>query len=117
MACIKGYDTITGKPCVDKLAKKDPSRSEYTDGPHEFYQNPIKYNSVGKPSIRKWSQEEAIRLPHTMTTFDSTYRDLKKNPRMDADGNYYDKDGKLYKKGGSVDKINKTWTRLNKNYK
>lgn len=75
MACIKGYDTITGKPCVDKLAPESKHVGAFDKGPHQFYQN---LSGIGR-GTRQPTIEEAVRTGDSralISNFDDTYRDI-----------------------------------------
>ena len=87
MACIKGYNTITGKPCVDKLAPESKYVGAFDKGPHQFYQNVKGIGPNGKRD--SVTIEEAVRTGGNtrsfINNFDDTYRDIP-----------------MRKKGGSV---------------
>ena len=73
MACIKGYDTITGKPCVDQLQQGKKYIGAFEKGPHQFYQN---MQGIGSGK-RQPTIEEAVRTGDPkalMNNFDDTYR-------------------------------------------
>jgi len=78
MACIKGYDTITGKPCIDKFQKDKSSKSSakiFAKGPHQFYQN---MQGIGR-GTRPPTLEEAVRTGDSkalIQNFDDTYRNV-----------------------------------------
>lgn len=79
MACIKGYDTITGKPCVDKLAPESKYIGTFTKGPHQFYQN---LSGIGRGTRYPPTIEEAVRTGNSKAlihNFDDLYRDVPTN--------------------------------------